>query len=181
MEMEFFTQKERDEIVSYGIWRIKNTCSMIITMLLIGCIFHAFFQSIIFFICFIPLRKYAGGYHADTQIRCYIISTMIFVMACIFMKCVPPDDFWLLFIQYTCLLVLWLFAPVEHENHKLENQEKQNYKQKSRQILSGIYIGIIICNITEKYDIAIAMRTSIIVTGICILMGMIKELLRRIR
>ena len=81
METQTFSKKEKEEIIRYGLDRIKSTCTMTLVTLLMGCIFQVFFQSIVFLVCFIVLRKYAGGYHADTQNRCYVISTVIFAVA----------------------------------------------------------------------------------------------------
>ena len=81
METQTFSKKEKEEIIRYGLDRIKSTCTMTLVTLLMGCIFQVFFQSIVFLVCFIVLRKYAGGYHADTQNRCYVISTAIIAVA----------------------------------------------------------------------------------------------------
>ena len=81
METQTFSKEEKEEIIRYGLDRIKSICTMTFVTLLMGCIFQVFFQSIIFLVCFIALRKYAGGYHADTQNRCYVISTAIIAVA----------------------------------------------------------------------------------------------------
>lgn len=81
METQTFSKKEKEEIIRYGLDRIKSTCTMTLVTLLMGCIFQVFFRSIVFLVCFIVLRKYAGGYHADTQNRCYVISTAIIAVA----------------------------------------------------------------------------------------------------
>ena len=65
METQTFSKEEKEEIIRYGLDRIKSICTMTFVTLLMGCIFQMFFQSIIFLVCFIVLRKYAGGYHAD--------------------------------------------------------------------------------------------------------------------
>lgn len=74
MEIQTFSEEEKEEIIRYGLDKIKNSCMMSAVTLLMGYAFHVFLQSIVFLICFIALRKYAGGYHADTQKRCYVIS-----------------------------------------------------------------------------------------------------------
>ena len=81
MEIKTFSKAEKEEIIRYGLDRIKSTGIMTLVTLLMGCVFQVIFQSIIFLVCFIVLRKYAGGYHADTQNRCYVISTVIIAVA----------------------------------------------------------------------------------------------------
>ena len=81
MEIQTFSEEEKEEIIRYGLDKIKNSCMMSAVTLLMGYAFHVFLQSIVFLICFIALRKYAGGYHADTQKRCYVISVLIIAVA----------------------------------------------------------------------------------------------------
>lgn len=46
----------------------------LISTIVIGVIASNVFESIAFFVFYIPLRSYAGGYHASTPRRCYFIS-----------------------------------------------------------------------------------------------------------
>ena len=76
MEIQTFSEEEKEEIIRYGLDKIKNSCMMSAVTLLMGYAFHVFLQSIVFLICFIALRKYAGGYHADTQKNKIIIHCL---------------------------------------------------------------------------------------------------------
>lgn len=130
MDIDNFSEEERNEIIRYGLQSIKSTFAMIIVLSFIGCIFHVFAQSIIFLICFMSLRKYAGGYHADTQGRCYVISTIIFVTACGVMRYVQMDYDIFLVLQTLNLLLLLLLVPVDNKNRKLEQWEKENTEER---------------------------------------------------
>lgn len=46
----------------------------LISTIVIGVIAGNVFESIAFLVFYIPLRSYAGGYHASTPRRCYFIS-----------------------------------------------------------------------------------------------------------
>ena len=58
------------EVVSFGIRQVEYFFINVITILFLGNIF---------LLAFIPLRTYAGGYHAKTILRCYIITIVLMV------------------------------------------------------------------------------------------------------
>ncbi len=81
MITEFMTPEEQEEIVRYGLERMKSRAIAIGATLMLGGILGMLAEGIVFFLCFIGVRRYAGGYHADTQARCYVISFGITVGA----------------------------------------------------------------------------------------------------
>ena len=85
-------ETERDEIIQYGIEREKIILVSIAIILGLGCVFDIFYLSIIFSLAFCALRRYAGGYHAKTQKRCYVISLIILIMSFIIMKYISKLD-----------------------------------------------------------------------------------------
>lgn len=48
---------------------------------MIGFTFGMVWQSVLFTAAYMTLRVYAGGYHAPTQLRCYILSFIMVVTA----------------------------------------------------------------------------------------------------
>ena len=78
--------KEEQEMIEYGIERLKVNCIGGLIILGSGLFFGVFRESILFFIVFYLLRRYVGGYHADTQKRCYIISFSIILFSICLIK-----------------------------------------------------------------------------------------------
>ena len=68
MDLEQFSEEESNQIIAYGIERGKVILMTTLIALMLGYVFGVFFQGIIFWVCLSVLRRYAGGYHADTQI-----------------------------------------------------------------------------------------------------------------
>ena len=75
------TEEEKREIIEYGKERIKSNITGFIIILVIGIIFNLVLESFIFSISFFLQRRYAGGYHADTKWRCYIISIFLITVS----------------------------------------------------------------------------------------------------
>ena len=68
---------EDRELYEYGLHHGLLMIINLLTTVVIGLLFKMVWQSFVFMIAYIPLRTYAGGYHAKTQFRCYLLSIVI--------------------------------------------------------------------------------------------------------
>ena len=66
---EIISSEDR-EIYVYGLKQGLILLINILTTLLIGFAFNKTTETIVFLASYIPLRVYAGGYHARTQMGC---------------------------------------------------------------------------------------------------------------
>jgi accessory gene regulator B len=112
---------------------ISYTCSFA-TMFVIASLMHRLIESVLFIFFFYPLRIYAGGFHEKTELRCYIISTIMFVgMILIDIVGVPGipilENFILLVLSVTSV---FMKAPVESEKKPLGQGELRKYKRMAR-------------------------------------------------
>ncbi|MDY4838623.1 MAG: accessory gene regulator B family protein [Lachnospiraceae bacterium] len=125
-------ETERDEIIQYGIEREKIILVSIAIILGLGCVFDIFYLSIIFSLAFCALGRYAGGYHAKTQKRCYVISLIILIMSFIIMKYISKLDHveGLILLMAFCCGIIWHFAPIENKNKSLDELEQKNFNMR---------------------------------------------------
>ncbi|MCF2641434.1 accessory gene regulator B family protein [Roseburia hominis] len=130
--MKRMLETERDEIIQYGIEREKIILVSIAIILGLGCVFDIFYLSIIFSLAFCALRRYAGGYHAKTQKRCYVISLIILIMSFIIMKYISKLDHveGLILLMAFCCGIIWHFAPIENKNKSLDELEQKNFNMR---------------------------------------------------
>ena len=179
MEIQTFSKEEKEEIIRYGLERIKSTCIMTLVTLLMGCIFQVFFQSIIFLVCFIVLRKYAGGYHADTQNRCYVISTVIFAVALLSIRYMSDgnDNEIFILLQSVNFILLYFLVPVDNKNHRLEQWEKEKYGKKARIRIGCMYVLYLSLHFGAIYSIAVAVGMANVIVGGCVIAGEIKNVI----
>ena len=71
------------ELYYFGVNGLCLFLVNIATSVIIGILFGMLWQSLLFSAAYIPLRSYAGGYHAKTPGMCYILSTIL--IACVLM------------------------------------------------------------------------------------------------
>ena len=179
MEIQTFSKEEKEEIIRYGLERIKSTCIMTLVTLLMGCIFQVFFQSIIFLVCFIVLRKYAGGYHADTQNRCYVISTVIIAVVLLAIRYMSDgsDNEIFILLQSLNFILLYFLVPVDNKNHRLEQWEKEKYGKKARIRIGCMYVLYLSLHFGAIYSIAVAVGMANVIVGGCVIAGEIKNVI----
>lgn len=119
------------DIYQFG---IENTILKIVHMasyLILGLLFGRLPELIVFLIAFIPLREYAGGFHAKTPLRCYIIScSTVFTVLLLIRLASPVLMEYSIPIALIGSFLLFLVIPVEAQDKPLDESEKIYYKSK---------------------------------------------------
>ncbi len=91
-------------------------------------------ETIIFTLGYIPLRSYAGGYHAKTPFRCWIVSNSILFSALMIVHYLSSHPLILLIFALISITTLILLMPVSDIHKPLDNNDKHRYK------ITGIWI-----------------------------------------
>lgn len=128
---------EELEICSYGLEIMTSTILQIVSIFIIALIMNNFIETTLFFLAFIPLRIYAGGYHADTKMKCYLTSLAVYGIFTLILKTMPQE-----YIVYVGgiagildVIIVFLFAPIVHINRTISIKEKNIYRKVSRAIV----------------------------------------------
>lgn len=171
MDLEKLSEVERNEIVVYGSERGGIIFGSIIVTLILGIIMGIFFQSLLFFMSFSALRRYAGGYHSKTQNKCFILSFVILIISLLFIKYLIQCRNVVLIIAGVSCILIWLLAPVGNRNKLLGKIEQVIYKNKTRKILILESLILVVVYLLGIHSVFMAMATSIIVTCILVVSG----------
>jgi accessory gene regulator B len=103
----------------------------IATLVVVGLLFGVFWHMLVFTLAFVPLRSFAGGYHARTPLRCYLASAA----AAAFVAAMPLLIVFSARLTVILLLLLAefivLIAPVGNVNKPLDDLEKKIYKKRA--------------------------------------------------
>ena len=97
---------EDQELYRYGIEQGILILLNVLTALAIGLIFHCLFYVVIFSVAFVPLRSYAGGFHAKTFSRCYILSVLMLISFCVFNKISIISKYSFIIIYILCSIII---------------------------------------------------------------------------
>lgn len=145
----------RAEIISEADWVIYYfglyegiifTLNILLTII-IASVLESFWQGIMFILTFFPLRRFAGGFHAKTRMRCFWVSLLIVILAMNEIKIINSLFFsykvLVLILSTACILFL---APVQTERKMLNDIEIGIYRKKLISVISvenvvGIIMG----------------------------------------
>lgn len=129
---------KQDEIVvvKWGIKNILDTIFNVTTFLIIGILMGMITETVFFTIGYIPLRSYAGGYHAKTPFRCWIVSSLILFIAMNMICSLKNFSFAFVVLAVISVFILILLMPVSDIHKPLNENDKLNYKIKGIVILS---------------------------------------------
>ena len=163
-------KNDEREIVEYGLESIWNTLLGMGIVFVIGGFLQCVWESLGLWVFLLPLRKSAGGYHANTKGKCLIISAIMIIIALI---CIMQE--WSINI-YTIILaifsiVIGYIAPVDTANKKLDNEEVRVYRKRTRYILLIEIIIYFIAVKTESFVLSKIIAMVIALVGVAVVMG----------
>lgn len=131
---------ENKELYAFGLRQGGFMLLNAAATLAIGLALEMVWQSILFSLAYIPLRTFAGGYHAKTPLRCFILSNIMVVTALLGIRLVQWNSFICAIIGMCAGLIVFLLAPVEDRNKPLDQKEQSVYKKRARIILCVLFV-----------------------------------------
>ena len=129
-------QEDDIDKCKYGIDLFISSFLEIISILAIAAILGNFIETVLLFVFFVPLRIYAGGYHADTKLKCFIISLVMYGFSYTLANITPSGMFVLINVIGTLfsLIMVLIMAPIIHINKNVNDIERRNYRKISIEI-----------------------------------------------
>lgn len=109
----------------YGISSFINTFINILAALILGIIVHMLFEIVLFLIVFQTLRKFVGGSHSKTPIRCYISTFYTYAVVLCIIKYVSVDSYITLLFMIAACIIMFILSPVEAIKKPLDSKEKK--------------------------------------------------------
>ena len=148
-------------VYAYGIQLlilgIVDWCITFLFMLLIGEIY----LSIAYLSVFFALRKHCGGYHAETHIRCIVISNTVYVLSVLVSANMQYENFTTLLLagEIINFIIIYKLSPVEHPNKHIEPVEMAHHGKIGRiynLVFGLVAVGLVLGSINQ-YACAILM------------------------
>lgn len=159
------------DIYIYGFQIIISTLIITMLLLILGIVLNKVILTLFFISTFIILRSCTGGYHAESFIGCFVITTLIYLSE-LLINCLLLDKYktvlGMIFVIVSTL-VIYRVSPVEHKNNPLSLDEKKKFKKMSRIIISVIAVLISIGFYTNYISIDITFIVSLTILAISIL------------
>lgn len=153
IQNKIIAQADR-ELYEYAFEILISQCANIILCFVLGSIFRSTFPTLLYLMFFVPLRVYAGGYHAPNYLLCYLGSFLIIIFFLVIGNMAQLSLTLILLPLILSDILIWFVSPIEDANKPLTESEVKSFKLKIRIIelveLAIIFISFI-CNIEIKF------------------------------
>ena len=126
------------DVYVYGFELILSFLTATFMILLVGIIFHKTILTLVFLLIFIALRRFTGGYHATTYLKCKIttISTYVVVITSSQILGVSAISYIPLFV--VGFIMILRYCPIENIHKPLTLSNKIKNKVLSLILFSAI-------------------------------------------
>lgn len=152
-------KKDDMEIYEYGLELLLSSILQIIAVLLISVVVGKLLVTIMFLLAFCTLRTFAGGYHAETHFKCFIILLFVystFLALIFFLNQDAMRIAAIVFSSFSTILV-FVWAPIDSENKPLTSDEKNRYRKIS---ISIIFVQTLLIITMALFNIQIMFSVS---------------------
>lgn len=168
--------KEEDaEIYIYGINQILVSVLNVSSALIIGLVFNVLLEIAVFMVAYIPLRSFAGGYHAKTPLKCYFFSVVMLIIVSIGIKYFSMPDLAYGIAFLAALFIVLILSPIEDENKPLDKAENKVYKRRTIFITFAEFIIGVLFKLLGLNGFFVSIIYSFVVLGTMLILGKIKN------
>ena len=174
--------EDEQELYIYGFFMMLSSLMYLILACFLGCILGCVLESIVFYIAFQFIRRYAGGYHASTETRCEIMSTLSILACIVVIRLSKTHDFQLtlLVVSAVSAVCIAVLCPLDTPEKPLSEKEFKYFRKISCLILSAISIVVIISYFVRLKWLQIFFAPcclSLILESLLLTAGKIKKLM----
>ena len=166
------------EEISYGLFSILSKAFFFIVCMLLGVLFRVPLESGIFYFSFLLIKKYAGGFHASTESKCLIISSLSILFSIVVLKeiiILSVIQIPFSVITLVSAVIVCLFSPVEAKEKPLTGTEKKKFHCFTIFRVLILFIFIISLMVLNKPRIYIPIETGLFLEGVYLTAGKIKR------
>lgn len=181
---ELFLNKSKNSdnynynIVVYGMELVISSLVNLVIVLLIGSYISDIIFAIFFAFFFCSVRQFAGGFHADTYVKCtlyfmilYVAFNLLFFRILNFYVCCV--------LLMICFVFIWFVSPIDTANKRIGADKKKKLRCKVRIILSFELIIAVLLNQVLKDGFIKIMGTALCLESVLLIAGLCQNRFER--
>lgn len=165
---------EEKEIYLYGFECFILSFFQTVILLTIGVITNSIIETIVFVFVFALVRRYAGGYHAETQIACTVWTSVMLIGTISFHKLVQIEQMkYLMYLMMVFnIIIILLYAPIKNERKPINQIQIGENRRKAiicsviltvlALLLSKLFSDITIDIVLSQFMVAVMMIISVL-------------------
>lgn len=166
--------ESEEKIYLYGFQMGLELIFNLIVSILIAIKMDMLPQAAIFFIVFIPIRSYAGGFHFEQYLHCFILSVVTYVGVLELSQILTiAGEIHIVADVVLLILVRYLF-PVQNVRRMIDEDEKRYFSKKLQQILVAEFVLIVVLLVLKKEDLLAVVNLTLVLIVVSMIAGKIK-------
>lgn len=168
--------ENKKDIYTYGYEiMISNLLGLSITLVL-GAIISNVWYAVLFYIAFVSVRQFTGGFHANSYLSCNIIFTatvaLVLIASSALTMCCSSYYYAIVFSAH--IIILFCFSPVDNKHKPLSQREKKKHKK------TGIALSLFWCVVAVVFrflwlQASVTITVTLVAISVLLLIGNLKE------
>lgn len=160
------------QIYHYGLFVLISEIFFWGYCLFVGAVLKIVLPSLLFCAFFFLSHRFAGGFHAKTELHCLIITLSSFLISIIAIKLsVQLNDIFLLVFYVCCSIILIVLSPADTPQKPLSNKDKILFKKITSLIVAVGFIAIVVLNTNKLYLYSNAITVAVFLQSLSVVCG----------
>lgn len=168
-------EEEDRGIYEYGFTVVLELGLFMGLCVLLMVYFHMYFEGVLFFLIFIPLRSYAGGLHLQSYYACLILSVLTFGGIIAVGRMVQLPVILAAVLSLLVLIGIYALYPVESINREVEQEENIYFCRKLKVFLMADAVLVIIFYVLGEYRALWIVALTLMMVFVTMLLGKYKK------
>lgn len=168
-------------LYEYGFFILLSNVIYVTITLILGSVFNIIIESMAFYIAFSLIRRYAGGFHASSEMKCTLITTISIFLCLLCTKLCETNNIQMPILVLTGIATVLIFVlcPLDTPEKPLTKEEYKYFRKISWVILLLIMLAICIGIYFKLEFLMYPCCMSLILESILLVLGKIKRLIKK--
>lgn len=179
LAIELNLNEEKKQVIQYGIFAIIQVICTLITLVVSGMFFGVTMEVIIIMVASSTLRRYSGGAHATTPLRCLIIGTgvcLIQAFLVVLLNDIIGSSVLVLFLGVLIFILsyymIFKYVPSDNSKKPIKSEEKKiRMKKGAKKVINMDFLIVLVLFIIKVSNIINYQKYIF-----CIYMGIVWQL-----
>lgn len=168
-------------LYEYGFFILLSNVIYVTITLILGSFFNIIIESMAFYIAFSLIRRYAGGFHASSEMKCTLITTTSIFLCLLCTKLCETNNIQkpILVLTSIATVFIFVFCPLDTPEKPLTKEECKYFRKISWVILLLIMLTICIGWYFKLEFLIYPCCMGLILESILLVLGKIKRLIKK--
>ena len=168
-------------LYEYGFFILLSNVIYVTITLILGSAFNIIIESMAFYIAFSLIRRYAGGFHASSEMKCTLITTISIFLCLLCTKLCETNNIQMPILVLTGIATVLIFVlcPLDTPEKPLTKEEYKYFRKISWVILLLIMLAICIGIYFKLEFLMYPCCMSLLLESILLVLGKIKRLIKK--